>query len=732
MMSPATSRNSNSSNNSDGTRANDANGVVVDGGSGSSTAVVDVSSAAACPARVAVIGCGPGGMFFLHALSERRRQLEASGDVQGLAALPQVTVMERNGTPGGVWCSSSGGNGSEGTMYEGLWINDGKELFEFFDHTFDEHFGGPTPAYLPRKDVLEYMMRRVTKHNPVLFDTVEFGTSVDKVEWDQTSQEFLVTSTATRSTAKSGQSALSSKATVKKSAGDDSFVEEKKESEIDEPNVIPRAKGTVGDDTDFSDLDCSDVATEDHLSTFAGAVTQRRTFDKVIWAAGQNSRPNKLPTNVMDSLNKHFSGTVVHSSHINRQLDSATTGGDGSSDGPIQNKRILLIGDSYSADDLALQFVKLGASKIYISSRNGSGVTVPTYTTSWPVSKNSEDGVTVEILMYTSITGGDSDNERRVWFDRTSTGIDEGYSDEPTHVDDIDLIVLCTGYEAQLDMFPDDSLKPWNVDDTTHWSMPKDWKMKKIALTDLLGEDIEPSQLLGQSSFEYDNFHRAVRIDNPNMMHIVNCTEYPLLDVDVKARMCLNYICEPHKYLPTQEEMEVNLRQQRIDSMNNYGVRYDIDCNFVEACDEVPEDTWYYDVLSPQYKEFSRETESYGILILARDMAESDYPLQIGTYTPSLATTSENGGTIDGYAGRKVPTVTGDYVLNETGQAFLDMAMASTIARYELKCHTAKEREWRTYRDDPTIFRSIFTGTQALPLPGKWLELDNEGNAIEK
>jgi hypothetical protein len=54
---------------------------------------------------VAVIGGGPGGMFFCHALETRRRELMERGDEAGLASLPTVTCFERAPAPGGVWRS---------------------------------------------------------------------------------------------------------------------------------------------------------------------------------------------------------------------------------------------------------------------------------------------------------------------------------------------------------------------------------------------------------------------------------------------------------------------------------------------------------------------------------------------------------------------------------------------------------------------------------------------------
>jgi len=55
--------------------------------------------------RVCVIGGGPGGMFFCHALETYRQELMAKNDKDALAALPQATCFERAPGPGGVWRS---------------------------------------------------------------------------------------------------------------------------------------------------------------------------------------------------------------------------------------------------------------------------------------------------------------------------------------------------------------------------------------------------------------------------------------------------------------------------------------------------------------------------------------------------------------------------------------------------------------------------------------------------
>ena len=70
---------------------------------------------------VAIIGCGPAGLFFLHAVALRRKKLEEEGNDAAIEALPQVTCFERASSPGGVWRADRSASGTN--MYEALWTN---------------------------------------------------------------------------------------------------------------------------------------------------------------------------------------------------------------------------------------------------------------------------------------------------------------------------------------------------------------------------------------------------------------------------------------------------------------------------------------------------------------------------------------------------------------------------------------------------------------------------------
>ena len=342
--------------------------------------------------KVAVIGCGPSGMFFLHALAHRRKRLEAEGDVAALALLPDVTCYERSSSPGGVWRSdrveADGKVHKSTSMYEALWMNGPKECLEFFDYTFDEHFGCAMPMYLPRKLFLEYMLARCTKDNPTFFDDVKFNTSVESVTYDELEGKFVIR--------------------------------------------------TVNRNT-MSDPECT-------------------LFDKCIWAAGVNGKPN-MPSSIYEVLSSGgFKGRVIHSSEVGPIFDECARG-----------KKILMIGDSYSSEDLALQAIKLGAETIDIISRSWDGIVCETG--SWP-----EDRVDVH-YQYSLV---------KVTKDGYGVVLSNGK--ERITLENIETVIFCTGYAPNIDML-EKSLQP-NFEGPffSKYDFPKDWKMSTNALSKEFGD----------------------------------------------------------------------------------------------------------------------------------------------------------------------------------------------------------------------------------------------------
>jgi len=246
-------------------------------------------------------------MSFLHTVATKRKQLKEAGDIRGLTSLPKVTVFEKAAEPGGVWRTNRKNDGMEGdndspNMYDGLWINAPKYSFEYYDYTFEDHFKEPQPLFLPRKQVLDYILARVTQHEDI-FQHVNFKTEVESLTYDEKMKQFVI-----------------------------------------------QTRNDLGEKT-------------------------VQHFDKCLWAAGLNSKPKMIPK-VLRKI-ADFKGQIVHSA----QMDKLGSGDENA----VKGKNIIMVGDSYSSEDLALQCIKLGAGEITILSRhcNGSACDMG----SWPEDK---------------------------------------------------------------------------------------------------------------------------------------------------------------------------------------------------------------------------------------------------------------------------------------------------------------------------------------------------------
>ena len=592
----------------------------------------------ASPPKVAVVGCGPGGMFFCHAIETYRRELLEEGDEAGIAALPSITCFERASGPGGVWrakrsfadavdtedekktCDMGVETATETTnMYEALWLNGSKEPIEFFDYTFDEHFGCALPVYLPRQPYLEYMLGRVTKHCPDFFEKyVNFNTSVVSVKYNETKGKF----------------------------------------EIVTENSVTH-----------------EVTTHD--------------YDKCIWAAGQNGKP-KVPTAMISMFKEGgFSGRMIHST------DTANFEAD------VKGKRLLLIGGNYSAEDLALMAIKLGTKKVYINSRTDCNAV--TWTSSWPMNM-------VELLLSQTPVNV-TENGRCIQFAKTEFSFPDNYTaaDEEivTEIRDIDTIIFCTGYSANLDMLHAELRAPFTEDCMKQrMVVPADWKMKPNEMTDMVG-DIEPDEVTWPYiGVRYPDLYRGVVISNPSMMFLEHdWFPFPIAGIDVNAWMLMRFLTNTK--LPTAAEMRKRNLEDALDQLQIPYVRYCVDRNFQDAywatLDPGGHDLVYYDRL--YYKSYP-DYKLMHFRVCARTMQEARYPVSYGTY--------ENP--------------------NEIVTKILEASSWGYYHRAELDPTNEEENFWRTFRDvkNPERHCSIFTGIPSVPLKGKWIDLDASDESILK
>mmetsp|Transcript_3023 Transcript_3023/g.6533 ORF Transcript_3023/g.6533 Transcript_3023/m.6533 type:complete len:790 (-) Transcript_3023:389-2758(-) len=501
---------------------------------------------------------------------------------------------------------------ASGNMYEALWTNGPKERIEFFDYTYDDHFGKDVglPCYMPRQPLLEYLVARVTRNNPTFFDDVRFNTAVTSVTYDEARSKFVIT-------ARDGET---------------------------------------------------------------GAVDTAE-YDKCIWAAGDNGKPS-VPQQ-MDEMLKDggYRGKTIHSSQV----------GDIDFESAARGKNVLMVGDSFSAEDLALVAIKAGAEKVYILSRSGEGIV--SYISAWPQDK-------VEIIESMIATNVVQDGHG-IRFEEMEYNTDDwdykvAEGGETYDVEDISLVIYCTGYKSNLSMI-DESLKKPYTEYEYFSDVPKDWKMKPNAMTEDIGDVPPYSYIDCFYGTVCMGIHHCLLMSNPNMMYISQFSSAPLFEIDVNAWLCLAYITGDAE-IPSYEEMERRNAQQILDEMNVHNLRYLIDGNYYIAMQELEEGHWSSDCLDPRVSAFDIEEEAFHIRVIARNMCAAKYPDDIGTYGK----------------------------FNEKGEKMVKVCTASWRHRIALPTE-GPDSEWMTFRDgDPSELASIHTGTKAAPLKKRWMDLTEE------
>jgi trimethylamine monooxygenase len=327
---------------------------------------------------VAVIGGGPGGMFFCHVMETKLK------DNNNPSQSFSVTCFERSSQPGGVWRKADTQNTTSADaveMYDNLWTNGPSFNMEFPDYTLEEHFGAskPVTVYMKRQDVLEYITGRVTKDCPHFFEKyVQFETEVVHVVYDPAIQKFYVT---------------------------------------------------------VKDLTTS--------------TETKHQFDKCVWACGDNGIPN-MPHKLVDMFREGgFKGGIIHSSNA-AQLQKHN----------VRGKRILLIGGAYSAEDLALQSIKLGVKKVYCAARSRKAEV-------WSMECWPRDKVDILIEQQPIRV---TENGRCIQFQKVDwTWPDtyekaEGAADVEREIRNIDTIIFCTGYNRAVGMLDEELQKGIRAD----------------------------------------------------------------------------------------------------------------------------------------------------------------------------------------------------------------------------------------------------------------------------
>mmetsp|Transcript_44679 Transcript_44679/g.54084 ORF Transcript_44679/g.54084 Transcript_44679/m.54084 type:complete len:569 (-) Transcript_44679:199-1905(-) len=550
------------------------------------------------PQNVALIGCGPAGMCLLHALAKRKQDPKAKN-------LPNITCFERAASPGGLWRDVPSDDPerkkveNKALMYNDMWSNIPKELCEYFDYTWDEHFKKPTPAFLPRKDIFEYLVARNSVDGAL--DDVKFNHTVTSVKWLPSENKFSV---------------------------------------------------TVRDDV-------------------AGKSTTEK-YDKCVWAAGVNGYLED-PDDV-DELLDDFEGKTMHSIEATEDFE-----------GCVKGKRVMLIGDSSSAEDLALRAVKLGAEKVYITSRQGDGDCAETG--SWP-----EDKVEMVYGQPYKVLKGKSFKVQAVYWSEKKGKWRKDDEEEPVKLKDIDTAIMCTGYNPNLE-FVDENLR---FDDDVEWQCPKGWTMDNNAFSITFG-NITPSKHLFPGATCTPDIYRGLLIANPNMMYLCETDDpaSPLLHIDVNAWLILGYLTGDVD-IPKEKDM-VKANQKQLEAeMQIPFLRSAIDLEYAGELDELDETHWSENPDDERNIVMDKQASEFVGKVLARDAKTAKYPADFGKFDK----------------------------LNDKGQQLVKLMNESGYARSKLK-KDDPDAKWKTFREyNPGQFKSIYTGTEACELPGRWMDLN--------
>jgi hypothetical protein len=620
-------------------------------------------------------------MFLCHAWNKQQREAVANGE-----PLPHdldITCFEQQSTPGGVWRVH---RDDVVHAYEELWTNGCCYSLEFYDYTFHQHFvnstagGGGVPVYLPRQDISEYITQRVTQDHASFFDDYfEFDTKVMRVE----------------------------------------PVEEEEDRR---PSPVHRFRVTT-----------------QHVSTLE---ITTRLFDRCVWAAGENSKgsiPASLrilfdtanhpshqqddgETTISDSTTTTIANPITTATPVDDDPDSSPSSSPRfcvlhSTDTKrirtnVHGRNILLIGGGFSAEDLALQCLKWGASHVDVVTRDDEAEV--TWTAQWPGPNRVHVHTEMAIRAVHPEDGSiQLSPVHFVWPNQYGWSNTNAEDDPPlsttTILKDIQTIIFCTGYQANLSMLGD-SLRP-SCGTIPAWFMGTDPTLNMSELKSTLVEsgwtmkrDENPAhphtgdvplftRHMLRVNYNHPEMHRGIWLANPNLMFLCeHGSDVPLLSIDVHAWLLCSYLTGRVPMPSVPQLIQAN-HQQVVDQLDLPYLRYYFDHGYFQALQTVDSGFW-----TKEYNQAQTEYQQYMIRLLAKVMHEGQYPGKaLGTYEQ----------------------------LNETGQAIIDFGMCDYYMRSDLGDY-ADGQDWRTFRDDsvePENMYSLYTGHVARPLKQPWMNI---------
>jgi len=176
---------------------------------------------------------------------------------------------------------------------------------------------------------------------------------------------------------------------------------------------------------------------------------------------------------------------------------------------------------------------------------------------------------------------------------------------------------------------------------------------------------------------------------------------FPLFEIDVRAWYMVAVILGEVS-LPSKEDINEQMIAAVKEGMQIHYVRSYIDRNYQNLCyefeckveEEMDNDHWTNNPDDPRMTHFTKEGIEFTMRRFAQEMKDANYPVQFGS--------------LDG--------------LNEKGKLLSQMVLVNDLQRTKI----AKKTTWETFRDiDPTGFASIHTGTLAVPLKARWMDIDD-------
>jgi len=224
--------------------------------------------------RVAVVGAGPSALAHMRAFQSAAKKG---------AEIPEIVCYEKQDNWGGMWNYTwrtgvdEYGEPIHASMYGNLRTHIPKEVMEYPDYSFQEHFGKSFASFLPRSVIFDYMEGRAKKSD--VRKWIRFRTPVRRVTYDE--------------------------------------------------------------DKDMFSLTAHDLVND---------VEYTEEFDFVVVATGHFSTPNAPYFSGIET----FSGRLLHSHDLRNALE-------------FKDKDVLIIGSSFSAEDITLQCWKYGCKSVTIS-----------------------------------------------------------------------------------------------------------------------------------------------------------------------------------------------------------------------------------------------------------------------------------------------------------------------------------------------------------------------------